>query len=97
MHLSQNTTGYTLLIDKRVENDLENIPDHIVGRFLKFLDEFEKDPICPRPRFDVKPLKGLPGNLYRLSIGNYRVLYHVDDENKEVKITTIAQRSQAYK
>ena len=94
--LKHETKSYSVLIDRRVEKDLDDVPDHIASRFMRLLDEFEKDPIRPRPRFDVKHLKGFPGNLYRLRIGDYRVLYSVDKENKTVRITTIAHRSGAY-
>ncbi|MGM0510559.1 MAG: type II toxin-antitoxin system RelE family toxin [Thermoplasmatota archaeon] len=84
-------------MDERLKKDLDNIPDKIVEHLLEVLDEFEEYPFRPRPRFDVKPLKGFPGNTYRLRIRDYRVLYSIDKKNKEVKITTIAHRSDVYK
>ena len=92
------TSGkYTVLIDERLKKDLDSIPNNIVEHLLEILDEFEKDPFRPRPRFDVKPLKGFPGNTYRLRIRDYRVLYSIDKKNNEVRITTIAHRSNVYK
>jgi len=35
--------------------------------------------------------------MYRLRIGNYRVLYSVDNNDRVVQITTIVHRSVAYK
>ena len=95
--LNKDKKRYTVLIDKRVEKDLDDVPEHIGERFIDLLDEFEKDPIKSRPTFDVKVLKGFPGNLYRLRIGDYRVLYSVDKEDMVVKITTIVHRKRAYK
>jgi mRNA interferase RelE/StbE len=95
--LNNSTGHYQVLVDKRVEKDLEDVPEHIVERFLESLDEFERDPMRSRPRFDAKPLKGFLGNLYRLRIGYYRVLYSVDKERKEVRITMIVRRGKAYK
>ena len=94
--MSKESVPYEVLIDARVEKDLLKIPNHIVEKFLKLLDEFEINPIRPRPGFDVKPLKGLPGNTYRLRVGNYRVLYSLDNKNRIVRITTIVHRSVAY-
>ncbi len=56
--MSRDITPYEVLIDERVEKDLEKIPNYIVEKFLKLLDEFEKNPIRPRSGFDVKPLEG---------------------------------------
>lgn len=95
--LNNSISHYLVLVDKRVEKDLEVVPDHIVEHFLQSLDQFERDPMRSRPRFDIKPMKGFPGNLYRLRIGDYRVLYSVDKENRVVRITMIVRRGKAYK
>lgn len=95
--LSQDTTPYEVLVDERVEKDLEKVPKYVVEKFLRLLDEFEKDPIRPRSGFDVKPMEGYPGNTYRLRIGKCRVLYAVDNDNKKVRITTVQHRGDAYK
>jgi mRNA interferase RelE/StbE len=97
IHLNENITPYEVLIDERVEKDLRKIPNHIVEKFLILLDEFENNPIKPRPGFDVKPIKEFPGNIYRLRIGDYRVLYSVDNNNKIIRITTVVHRSGVYK
>ena len=73
------------------------VPNYVVEKFLRFLDEFEKNPIRSRSGFDVKPMEGYPGNTYRLRIGKYRVLYAVDNDNKKVRITTVQHRGDAYK
>ena len=97
IQLSKDTTPYEVLIDERVEKDLEKVPKYVVKKFLRLLDEFEKNPIRPRSGFDVKPMEGYPDNTYRLRIGKYRVLYAVDNDNKKVRITTVQQRGDAYK
>jgi len=95
--LSKGTTPYEVLIDERVEKDLEKVPKYVVAKFLKLLDDFEKSPIQPRSGFDVKPMEGYPANSYRLRIGKYRVLYSVDNETKKVRITSVQHRGSAYK
>ena len=95
--LRKNTTLYEVLVDERVEKDLEKVPNYVVEKFLRLLDEFEKNPIRSRSGFDVKPMEGYPGNTYRLRMGKYRVLYAVDNDNKKVRITTVQHRGDAYK
>ena len=90
-------TSYAVLIDERVEKDLSKIPKHIVEKFIEILDEFENNPIRSRSGFDVKPMKGYPGDTYRLRIGVYRVLYSVDNSEKIVRITSIQHRGHVYK
>ncbi len=88
---------FEVIIDKRVYKDLDKAPKHISEKFLESLDEFEIDPIHARPKFDVKQLKGFPKDLFRLRIGDYRVLFSVNKEKNEVRITTIVPRKSAYK
>ncbi len=97
IYLPKDTAPYDVLVDERVENDLEKVPKYVVEKFLKLLDEFEKNPIRPRSSFDIKPMEGYPGNTYRLRIGKYRVLYSVDNETKKVRITSVQHRGDAYK
>jgi mRNA interferase RelE/StbE len=95
--LSRDTTPFEVLIDERVEKDLEKVPKYIVRKFIKLLDEFEKDPIRSRSGFDLKLMKRYPNNTYRLRIGDYRVLYAVDPGVKKVRITSVQHRGDAYK
>jgi mRNA interferase RelE/StbE len=95
--LSKDSTSYEVLVDERVEIDLKKVPKYVVEKFLRLLDEFEKNPIRPRSGFDVKSMEGYPGNTYRLRIGKYRILYAVDNEIKKVRITTVQHRGGAYK
>lgn len=48
----------------------------------------------PRP-FGCLNLNGMEG--YRIKIGDYRVLYTIDDEKKEVIIYRVSHRKDAYK
>lgn len=95
--MRKDTIAYEVLIDERVEKDLDKVPKYVVEKFLRLLDEFEKNPIRPRSGFDVKPVEGYPDNTYRLRIGKYRVLYAVDNDNKKVRITTVQHRGDVYK
>jgi len=51
--------------------------------------------VDPRPD-NCKKLKGQANN-WRIKIGDYRVIYSVDDDCRIVEIIIICHRSQAYK
>ena len=78
---------------------LEDIPDTQVQE--KIMKEVEKLADNPRP-YGKKPFKKLkpPVSLYqfvaqyRLRIGNYRVLYDIDDKQKTVWILALRKRSE---
>ncbi len=44
---------------------------------------------------DIKSLKGC--NMYRLRVGNYRILYTIDETIKIIMIENIDNRGQVYK
>lgn len=49
----------------------------------------------PRPQ-DCKILKGIE-DAYRVDQGEYRILYTINDKEKQIKIFRIAHRSEVYK
>jgi mRNA interferase RelE/StbE len=75
-----------------VEKDLRKLPRNILARvdaaILKLADN-------PRPSGCVK-LKGT-SNTYRVRIGDWRVIYDVDDAGRVVILLIVAHRSQVYR
>ena len=82
---------YTLLAKPTVEKDLRAIhPDDlaVVNDKIKTLAE--------QPRqHKTEKLKGVEG--YRLRVGNYRILYNIDDHAKTVIIHRVQHRKRVYR
>ncbi len=72
---------------KRIGSPARKIHDRIVSQLISFKEN-------PRPA-GVTKLRGRPG--YRKRVGNYRILYSVDDENKRVEVVSIAHRKEVYR
>jgi len=83
---------YHLLFEKRVFKDLDKVPDGELDRLRQAFEQLKLNPRSPRS----KKLSGKEG-LYRVRQGNYRVVYTIDDTNKEVKIILIRLRKEAYR
>ncbi len=49
---------------------------------------------CTHP--NIKMLKGDLDGYYRYRVGDYRVVYYIDDEQKQVVVTIIAHRREVY-
>ncbi len=82
---------YKLLLEKKVEKELEAIPT----KFLRNIDEkilFLSQ--NPRPH-GCKKLAGVDG--YRIRAGGYRILYTVNDKTKTIRIYRIKSRKEAYR
>ena len=93
--LSTPARRFTIIIDERVDKDLEDIPKHIVEKFLNSLDDLETNPYRSRAIMDIKKLVGID-DTYRLRLGKYRVLYVIDFVKLLVKITSVKPRDKAY-
>jgi len=86
---------YHVLVDRRAKKDLRRVPEYIIDRFSMILDELEVDPINKRPGVDIKNLREYP-NIFRVRIGDYRVLYSVD-KNYIVRVIAVVHRKKAYR
>ena len=93
-----------------MSNSSENINYHIVievdaqkffevspASLQKKLDRcFEQLKINPRYHPNIKPLKGEYSGYYRYRVGDYRVVYEINDNLILVTIILIAHRSKVY-
>jgi len=61
----------------------------------KILDSLESLASNPRPRQSIKLKES--ASSYRLRVGDYRVLYQVDDSEKIVMIFKIGHRREVYR
>ena len=65
----------------------------LAKKIAKCLQQLEQD---PRSHPNIKVLKGEYSSLYRYRIGDYRIIYSVEDEIVQVFVVAIAHRSKAY-
>ncbi len=82
---------YSLAYDRRIERDLSRIPAQQRRVILRRIEQLAAD---SRGR-QVEKLSGMEG--YRLRIGDYRVLFTIDDRRKRVIIYRIVHRREAYR
>jgi mRNA interferase RelE/StbE len=82
---------YRVEIKASARRELEALPDSVLGRVLTKVEALSH---APRP-IGCKKLNGYT-DLWRVRIGDWRVVYLVDDKTKFVSITRIAHRSEVY-
>ncbi len=83
---------YTLEISNPAKKDFRNIPETFQEKIRSAIRLLSDD---PRPDGVVK-LKGFK-DLYRIRVGDYRIIYSVDDAKKLIIILKVSQRGGAYK
>ena len=84
--------SYSLGFKPSVEKDLQSIPRAMVSRLL---DRIDRLPANPTPPQSTK-LQGAE-RLYRLRVGDYRVVYEVDREAEQITVHYVRHRRDVYR
>jgi mRNA interferase RelE/StbE len=68
--------------------------DHPLAKKLaRCFSQLEVD---PRRHNNIKALRGDLSGLYRFRIGDWRVIYRIDEKHSSVRVLAIAHRSEVY-
>lgn len=84
---------YRLEYKASAVRELQALPKAVQDRIRPVLHSL---PGNPRPR-GVKALKGSTRPLLRLRVGDYRIVYAVEDERLVVLVVRIAHRREVYR
>lgn len=81
--------AYELQVERAARRILARVPAADYSRLEKAIDALAEE---PRPRGSKKLKAQAP--LWRIRVGNYRVVYAVFDQERIVKILRVARRGQ---
>ena len=84
-------TGYAIRIMASAERDMKSLPSDVFRRVGNAILSLE---VAPRPR-TCKRLRGRKG--YRMRVGDYRILYLVDDASRAVDVVAVGHRKDVYR
>jgi len=82
---------YRVTFARSARKELEILDDPIVRRIFPKIEGLAK---LPRPAGCSKLQGG--NNLWRIRIGDYRVVYTVDDHKMQVDVVAVRHRKEAY-
>lgn len=84
--------SYQVTITADARKELKRLPRAVVVRITRKLVALGED---PRPPGCLK-LKGNEGIMWRVRVGDYRILYTIEDELRVVDIRKIGNRREVY-
>jgi mRNA interferase RelE/StbE len=84
--------AYTVIIQPSAKRALKKIPQPERGRIGKRIDELETN---PRLR-GSEPFEGIRGGR-RLRVGDYRIVYAIEDEVLKILIIRVGHRRELYR
>jgi mRNA interferase RelE/StbE len=83
--------AYQIIIKRPAEKELDALSTSVRERIVEHMLALEDN---PRPA-GIKKLQGEDG--FRLRVGDYRVLYMIDDRMKQVTIFAVGHRREVYR
>ena len=83
--------SYRVALARSAVKELDELPAKVIARMMLCLDHLAD---VPRPH-GCKKLKG-GDSVWRIRVGDYRIVYEIDDAAKTVDVTRIAHRREAY-
>jgi mRNA interferase RelE/StbE len=84
-------SAYLVTFAASAKRELRDLPADVIERVVRRIRELAAE---PRPA-GCKKLQGLKSR-WRIRVGNYRIVYAVDDAGRVVDIIRIAHRKEVY-
>lgn len=83
---------YTIRIKRSAEKELSKVHSSMIKRIVKAIDGLAQN---PRPS-GSKKLEALKEPLWRIRVGDYRIIYHIEDVIRIVEIRRVGHRREIY-
>ena len=84
--------SYSIILKPSVEKDLRSLPAAVLKRVFRRIEALARD---PRPHGSLK-LAGAE-QLYRVRVGDYRIVYIVDKDSQPVIVFYVRHRRDVYR
>lgn len=83
---------FKIKIHRKAAKEIMRLPTSIRERILDTIRNMKSNPFSG----DVKPIRGLQG-VFRKRVGDYRIAFAIDFENKIIVILRVGHRKSFYK
>ena len=83
---------YTIRLEARTRKTLDRLPGDLYGRVMRKLEALQEN---PRP-VGVEKLSGVE-DLYRVRVGDWRIVYAIRDRELVVIVIRIGHRREVYR
>ncbi len=85
-------SAYEIYIEQRAERDLKRLPPE---EFERIIANIKTLSTTPRPA-GCRKIVGSKRD-WRIRVGEYRVIYEIDDEKRAIMIMRVRHRKEAYR
>lgn len=83
---------YKIILSKSANKFLENVENELFNRIIIKLEKLKENPFPS----DCKRIEGHKEKIFRVRVGDYRILYEVLNEEVIIEVIKIDKRSRVY-
>ena len=84
---------YKIIFKKKAAKSLNKLPRNVVKTIREKLEAVAADPYAEHP--NAKKLQGREG--YRLRVGDWRIIYEIQNEHLVILVLKVAPRGEVYR
>ena len=84
---------YQILFTPRAKKELSKLPTDVRVRIIKALETLTENPISP----GVTKLSLKEENLYRIRVGDYRVIFSIENNKLIILVVKVGHRREVYR
>lgn len=90
--LAIDDLSYEIAFVRSARRELERLSRQVAARVISRIEDLAHEPRPPGSR----KLRGQDA-LWRIRVGDYRVVYEISDSNRRVEVVVVRHRSAAYR
>jgi len=83
---------YNVILKPSLQKDFRPLPKSVVERVMKRIEKLKDEPFP----HGVEKLEGTE-RLYRIRVGDYRIIYEVDTQAREITVHYVRHRREVYR
>jgi len=84
--------SHKVFLERNAEKDFRQLPKEIQGKIILIISSLKNNPRTLNTKKIFKE-----ESYYRIRIGDYRIVYEINDKDKTVNIFRIRHRKEAYR
>jgi mRNA interferase RelE/StbE len=84
--------SFEIIFSKKFDRKFRKLDKNIQKKIFDIIKKLREDPFC----CNAKKLAGYE-RLFRIRIGNYRLIYEINFDKKRIEILTVNSRGKVYK
>lgn len=84
--------SYDICVHPQVKSDFSNLDPPIQERIKKRIS----NRLTQKPEYFGEPLRGTLDDFWKFRVGDYRVVFDIDQDQEVLRILAVAHRKEAY-